>query len=472
MKIAYFDCFSGISGDMTLGALIHAGADVDALREGLASLGLHGWELRVRPVTRGGINATDVDVHVEDGSTNDERRTTNDPAHSHGHMHSHGAHGQDHIYALDHEPQHSHGHHHDPSHPHAHAHSHTQPQRGLREIRALIAGSALPATVKERATRVFQRLGEAEARIHACDVEEIHFHEVGAVDSIVDITGAVFALHLLEVERVVCSPLPMGRGFVRAAHGLLPVPAPATLELLRGLPMVPSEIEGELVTPTGAALMATLADAWGPMPPMRLAAIGYGAGKKEFATPNLLRVCLGEAAPSSRLPAPSHALAGSRELGAGSASEASLVTLIEANLDDLNPQLYGYVMERLFAAGALDVTLAPIQMKKNRPGITLGVLCEPEAVPAMAEILFTETSTLGLRTSDWQRICLDREWLEAETEYGPVRVKIGRSDGRVRVVTPEFDDCRRAAEERGVPLKEVQAAATAAARLMLRDPPP
>jgi hypothetical protein len=279
-------------------------------------------------------------------------------------------------------------------------------------------------------------------------VEEVHFHEVGAVDSIVDITGSVLALHLLGVERVACSPLPPGRGFVKTAHGLLPVPAPATLELLRGLPIVPSEVEGELVTPTGACLMACLAETWGPMPPMRVEAIGYGTGKKEFSIPNMLRVCIGTASDHHDQP-------------------ATIVTLLEANLDDLNPQLYDYVMERLFTAGALDVTLTPIQMKKNRPGVTLTVLCEPEARAAMADILFAETSTLGLRYTAWQRLCLERNWLEVMTEYGALRVKVGRQDGRVRTVAPEFEDCRRAAERTGAPLKEVQMAAAAAARLLL-----
>jgi pyridinium-3,5-bisthiocarboxylic acid mononucleotide nickel chelatase len=432
MKLAYFDCFSGISGDMTLGALIAAGADVEALRAGLATLGLSGWELRVRPVTRHGIAATDVEVRVEDEHAHG--------GHGHDHEHSHGTH--------DHSHRHSHG---------AHGHSHEehadpspQPHRHLSDIRALITGSRLPEVVKARALAIFQRLAEAEARVHACGVEEVHFHEVGAVDSIVDITGSVLALHLLGVERVACSPLPTGRGFVKTAHGLLPIPAPATLELLRGLPVVPSDVEGELVTPTGACLMACLAEEWGPMPPMRVEAIGYGAGKKEFSIPNMLRVCIGAASDRDRQP-------------------ATTVTLLEANLDDLNPQLYDYVMERLFAAGALDVTLTPIQMKKNRPGVTLAVLCEPDARTAMAEILFAETSTLGLRYTEWQRLCLDRDWLEVATDYGSLRVKIGRQDGRVRTITPEFDDCRRAAERTGAPLKEVQMAAASAARELLRS---
>jgi uncharacterized protein (TIGR00299 family) protein len=280
----------------------------------------------------------------------------------------------------------------------------------------------------------------------------------------------VLALHLLGVERVACSPLPTGRGFVKTAHGLLPVPAPATMELLRGLPVVPSDIEGELVTPTGACLMACLAEAWGPMPPMRVEAIGYGTGKKEFSIPNMLRVCIGEATADRRPPTAGEQAeaVGGRQLAVVPGSPTTVMVL-EANLDDLNPQLYDYVMERLFAAGALDVTLTPIQMKKNRPGVTLTVLCEPEARDAMAEILFAETSTLGLRYTEWQRLCLERDWLEVATDYGSIRVKVGRQDGRLRTVTPEFDDCRRAAERTGAPLKDVQMAAAVAARALLRS---
>jgi pyridinium-3,5-bisthiocarboxylic acid mononucleotide nickel chelatase len=258
-RIAYFDCFAGISGDMTLGALIAAGVDEGELRRGLESLGLPGWELRTRRVQRHAITATDVEV-VEEGH---EIRHRQKDEHEHEHEHGH-EHGQ----------QHGHG-------------------RHLAEILGMIRGSGLPLAVKERAGAVFQRLGEAEAKIHDVPVEAIHFHEVGAVDSIVDIVGSVLGLHLLGVERIVCSPLPTGHGFVRAAHGLMPIPAPATMELLKGVPTRSVDVEGELVTPTGATLMATLADEFGWMPAMRVEAIGYGAGKKEFPFPNLLRVCIG-----------------------------------------------------------------------------------------------------------------------------------------------------------------------------------
>jgi uncharacterized protein (TIGR00299 family) protein len=471
MKVAYFDCFSGISGDMALGALIAAGADVDALRSGLATLDVSGWELHVRPVVKHGISATDVEVHVEGVSDGHEHEQ-----HDHDHVgetHWHHHHGHDH-------PHDEHGHHHHrssstehraPSTEHGSAATPAQPLRRWSDIRTLIGESGLPEVVRERATAVFQRLAEAEAKIHGCAVEDVHFHEVGAVDSIVDITGAVLALHLLGVERIVCSPLPTGRGFIRVAHGLMPLPAPATLELLRGLPVVPSDTEGELVTPTGAALMAALAEEWGPMPPMRPEAIGYGAGKKEFAHPNLLRVCIGttdvrcQMSDVSGKGDPSSLTSDICHLS--SVVEATTVTLLEANLDDLNPQVYDYVMGRLFAAGALDVSLTPIQMKKTRPGVTLSVLCEPTSRDAMAEIVFAETSTLGVRYTEWQRICLERDWLTVTTEHGPIRVKVGRRDGRVLTVTPEFEECRLAAERAGAPLKDVQMAAAAAARAAL-----
>jgi pyridinium-3,5-bisthiocarboxylic acid mononucleotide nickel chelatase len=286
VRIAYFDCFAGISGDMTLGALLAAGVEEAELRRGLESLGLPGWELCPRRVQKHAITATDVTVidrghgdahgHKHEPSP---ARSPADPVHGHSHPHGHGHHHA-------HEQEHEHEHEHEHSHNHTHG-------RGLSEILAMIRESSLPEPVKERASAVFQRLGEAEAKIHDVPVEAIHFHEVGAVDSIIDIVGSVLGLHLLGVERIVCSPLPAGHGFVRAAHGLMPIPAPATMELLKGIPVYPVDVEGELVTPTGAALMASLADEFGRMPPMRVETIGYGAGKKEFPFPNLLRVCIG-----------------------------------------------------------------------------------------------------------------------------------------------------------------------------------
>lgn len=332
-RIAYFDCFAGISGDMTLGALLAAGLDEGELRRGLESLGLPGWELRTRRVQRHAITATDVEVidrahtphHEHSG---DQEHDSHNPPHTHTHFpphHHEDAAGQayEHGAAHDHEhahvephgavtvhPPHEHGARHEHAHAHEHAHGHSHDHahdhshggehghvhgRHLAEILAMIRNSELPEPVKQRASAVFQRLGEAEAKIHDVPVETIHFHEVGAVDSIIDIVGSVLGLHLLGVERIVCSPLPMGHGFVRASHGLMPIPAPATMELLKGVPTRRVDVEGELVTPTGATLMATLADEFGWMPAMRVEAIGYGAGKKEFPFPNLLRICIGTA---------------------------------------------------------------------------------------------------------------------------------------------------------------------------------
>jgi uncharacterized protein (TIGR00299 family) protein len=305
--------------------------------------------------------------------------------------------------------------------------------------------------VREQGEAIFTRLAEAEARVHRASVETVHFHEVGAVDSIVDVLGSVYALHLLGVERVVASDLPVGRGFIRAAHGLLPVPAPATAELLKGVPLRNVDVEGELVTPTGAALLVSLASRFGAMPAMRLEAVGYGAGKKRFPFPNLLRVMIGESL--DEIP------------------EATEVTLLEANLDDMSPQLYEHVMERLLQAGALDVYLQPVLMKKGRPAQILGVLCDPAGAGPLTEIMLRETTTLGVRASHCTRRCLEREWRPVATPYGEVRVKIGWLGEQAVTVTPEYEDCRALALARNVPLKEVQAAALAAARGEGNSPP-
>lgn len=385
MLTAYFDCFSGISGDMTLAALIACGLDPDDLRRDLDLLHLPGWSLQVSSVERNGIGAVDVTVsQVEDTG--------------------HGRH--------------------------------------LSDIRDLLDASALPAQVKADALRVFTRLAEAEAHVHNTTVERIHFHEVGALDAIVDIVGACAGLHRLGVERVYCSPLPMGRGFVHCAHGVIPLPAPAVIELTKGVPTYGVPIEGELVTPTGAALAVSLSHGFGGMPPLRLRSAGYGAGKKEFEDrPNLLRILLGEADES--LP-------------------AQEVVEIQANLDDFSPQLYEPLMQRLFEEGALDVTLTPTIMKKGRPATTLGVLCEPDCLDTLARRIFRETTTLGVRYSTHRRICLPRRWETVSTAYGPVRIKIGTLDGETTSAMPEYADVQARAEEQDVPTKVVHAAALSA----------
>lgn len=445
MRVAYLDCIGGISGDMTLAALLDAGVDREELEAGLRTLGLPGWELRVGRTRKSGIAGTTVDVVVGGQSAgaaptmrvppDDAPLTgiglTSTSQHSHAHTATHS---------------HSHTHSHSTEHSHDHSHDHDDAHAGTRtfgEVAALIRQSGLPERVKEQAERVYRRLAEAEAAVHGASLETVHFHEVGAVDSIIDVVGSVYGLHLLGVERVVCSPLPNGNGFIRCAHGLMPVPPPATAELLKGCPLRQVDVEGELVTPTGAALASTLAEEFGALPAFTVREVGYGAGGKDFPFPNLLRIVLGD---DATVPA-----------------EATTVTLIEANIDDQSPQLYDGVFTALLEAGALDVWLTPIQMKKNRPAQTLSVLCEPEQVALMTDLIFAETTTLGVRTTEWKRSCLQREWISVETPYGNIRVKVGRQGGELRTATPEFEDCRARAQDAGVPAKLVQAAATAAA---------
>ena len=381
MKIAYFDCFSGISGDMVLGALVDAGCDLARLEAELRRLAVTGWNISAEKVRRGALAATHVQVETSE--------------------------------------QHHH--------------------RSLSTILELIGKSGLAPRVTERASRIFHRLGEAEARIHNVPVEKVHFHEVGAVDAILDIVGACIGFELLGVEEFACSPLNVGGGRVETRHGVLPVPAPATAELLRGAPSYSSGIARELVTPTGAAIVSTLSSQFGPLPPMRVAAIGYGAGTAELAEqPNVLRLFLGQAA--------------ERTAGAWAADE---VTVIEANLDDMNPQIYGYFVERALGAGALEVFATPVQMKKNRPGQLLTVLCEPAATDGLMELIFRETTTTGVRTYAACRKTLERESVPVETPLGVIRMKVARLNGRVLNAAPEYDDCRRIAAEKNVPLKQV-----------------
>jgi len=334
-----------------------------------------------------------------------------------------------------------------------------QPERHLRDIEQLIEGSALTKPAKERAIEVFGRIAEAEGKLHDKPAAKVHFHEVGAVDAIIDVAGACAGLELLEVSELVSSPLNVGGGRVDAAHGSLPVPAPATAELLRDIPIYSSGVDAELVTPTGAALVVALARSFGPLPPMKVERIGYGAGARDLrGHPNLLRLFLGQ-----------RIELGSRESGVGAEAANSdageeIVSVLEANVDDMSPQLYGYLVERALAAGALDVTCSSIQMKKNRPGLEVSILCPPERSDALAQLLFDETTTIGLRIYEARRKVLDRELVTVETRYGAVRVKVARRDGRVLNVAPEYEDCQRLAAEKSVPLKEVILAAQLAYR--------
>ena len=375
MRILYFDCFSGVSGDMTLAALLSLGLPREKLLQELKKLNLENYSVEIFSGSRSGIAATGVEVRV-------------------GH------------------------------HPHPH-------HRHFAEIRALIGESSLDPKVKEVSLKIFQRLAEAEARVHNKTVDEVHFHEVGAVDSIVDIVGTAVGIAFFNPEKVLSSELPMGRGFVNCQHGRLPLPAPATVEVLKGYPVKKVEVEGELVTPTGASIVAALSSGVAAWPDGVIQAVGYGMGKSEFPDrPNLLRLLLCEAE---------------------AAYDSDRVLILEANIDDMNPEFYGFLMERLFGEKALDVSLSHLLMKKSRPGILLRVISEEKDAEKLTEIILRETTTLGVRSYPVARKKLPREVKEVETKYGKIRVKVS---GEVRF-QPEYEDCRRVAMETGVPIQEV-----------------
>lgn len=378
MKICYLDCFSGIAGDMLLGALVDAGLDVGILAGAVEGLGLDGVSIRAEKVRRAGLAATKVHV---------------DTARDHAH-------------------------------------------RSLSKIEGIIEGADLATEVKDASLRVFRRLGEVEALAHGIPIERVHFHEVGALDAIADIVGSCAGLHAMGVERIHCSPLNLGSGTVVAAHGTLPVPAPATARLVEGLPTYAEGPSVELTTPTGAALVATLSSAFGPLPAMRIAASGYGAGTGDFpGRANLLRVLLGE--------------------GAETDAPAEQIWVLEANIDDMTPEMAGYAMERLLEAGALDVTLTPTQMKKNRPGFTLSVLAAPEDRAALGSLMLAETSTMGIRESAARRRTLRRSWTTVSTPYGAVRIKCADEKSAEDTFAPEYEDCRKLAKEHAVPFQRV-----------------
>ncbi len=420
-KTLYLDCFAGASGDMLVGAMLDCGLDFELLRSELRKLGVEGYELSLTRVDRSGISSAKFDVRLSGESH----------SHSHEHHHEHS-----------HEHHHGHSHEHRRHHEHSHSHEHHHEHRGLSEIKCIISSSSLSERVKQRAQTIFQRIGEAESKIHGIPIETVHFHEVGAIDSIVDIVGCCVAFDALKIERIISSPLHVGSGAFKCAHGTYPVPGPATAELLKGVPIYSKEIEGELVTPTGAAIISTLAESYGPAPMMKIEKIGYGAGTRDYPKfPNVLRAIIGE-------------------LEEDADRTPTTVTVIEANIDDLNAQVFGYLMEKALAAGALDIFYTPIQMKKNRPGVLLTLLCKPGDRERMCDIIFRETTTLGVRYRNEQREILRREFVTVETEYGPIRIKVSRArDGRVMNASPEFEDCRVAAEKHGVGLRDAQTAA-------------
>jgi uncharacterized protein (TIGR00299 family) protein len=378
MTLAYFDCFSGISGDMTLGALADAGVSIDALRSELSKLNLPGYRITAEKVTRSGIAATKVNVDLNEKK---------------------------------------------------------QPVRHLSDIRTIIESSLLSQAVKQKSIRIFERLAEAEAKVHGTTPDNVHFHEVGAVDAIVDIVGSIIGLELLGITEIISSPVNLGTGTIRSAHGTLPVPSPAASELLKGVPVYSSSILFELTTPTGAAIISTLSSSFGPLPRMKIERIAYGAGNKDFPEqPNVLRLFLGEPV-------------------AAYAEDSSIV--IETNIDDMNPQTYDYIIEKLMKQGAQDVYLTPIIMKKGRPAILLSVLTDKARSEAVLDTIFRETTSIGVRINEVGRKKLSREIRDVETIYGTVRVKVSRQGDETLTVTPEYEDCRKIAEEKQIPLKQV-----------------
>ena len=388
MKIAYFDLISGASGDMILGALIDAGLHKGNLIDRLTALKIDDYKLQVHQVLKNGFRATKVDVIVNE-----------------------------HV-----------------------------PERHLPDIEAIITKSELPEIIQQKAVAIFHRLGTVEANIHGVSFNDVHLHELGGVDTIVDVVGTLLGLEELGIRKVFASPIPLGRGFVNGAHGQIPLPAPATLALLEGSPVVGSELMAETVTPTGAVLLTSLSEKFGTIPPMKLQSIGYGAGGRDLPIPNLLRLIIGEQSEDQEI-------------------NTEMLIILETNIDDLNPEIYAYVMEKLFSAGALDVFITPIQMKKNRPGSQLSVICKEEDTNKACQIIFSETTTLGIRQYSILRHSLKRETFVVDTQYGMVRIKKAFLPNGQYKVAPEYEDCRKLAIESGVQLRDIYQAAEAAANL-------
>jgi len=383
MKIAYFDCFSGISGDMTVGALLDAGLKIETLEKELNKLGLSGYQLEVNKVVKKGISATQFKVKIKEE----------------------GVH------------------------------------RRFKDILDILEKSKLDEEIKKETEKIFFNIAQAESKIHRKDIDKIHFHEIGGLDSIIDIASAVIGIKTLGIEEIYSSTLPVGRGFVKCAHGVIPVPAPATLELLKNIPIYSGGIESEMITPTGAGIIGTLAKSFGERPLMKIERIGYGAGEKEFTIPNLLRVSIGEK------------ILKDENLKDGYVSDETI--LIETNIDDMNPEFYDYIMGQLFSQGALDVFLTPIQMKKNRPAHMLSIIVYEQNLKEILEVLFSESTTLGVRIRETKRLRLAQKNFITETKYGKIRIKVGIFKGKIKNIAPEYEDCKKMAKQHKVPLKEV-----------------
>lgn len=390
MRAAYFDCFSGISGDMVLAALVDLSWPVRELEREVDKLGLFGYQIEAKKVAKQGIFSTQIKINVKEGKK----------------------------------------------------------ERTLKDILSILDRSKLEEKIKERSRAIFTRLASVEAKIHGKSPQKIHFHELGGLDTIIDVVGAVVGMNYLGIEKVYSSPLPLGKGFVKCEHGILPLPAPATLELLKEIPVYGSNIEAELVTPTGAAIISSLAENFGQMPLMKIDSIGYGAGQRDLPIPNLLRVSLG---------------------ALKNVYQEDVVSLIQTNIDDMNPEFYEHVIDRLFDEGALDVFLTPIQMKKTRPATMLSVIVNQEEIEKMLELIFGETTTLGVRISKIKRRKLNREIRKVATKYGKIEVKIGKLNGILKNVSPSYEECRKIATRLNIPLKEVyQEAEQATSDLLTR----
>ena len=515
MRIAYLECFSGISGDMFLGALLDAGVPPEVFTRTVEALGVDA-RLEISRVDRSGISATKLDVIAAGEkelpreefwaealsnqqsaispatpspathSHDHEREHAQGQSHSHGHEHSHGnaephTHSHEHSHSHSHRAQapspadshshehshsqappraavpheHSHSHSHDHGHQHEHGLKHTHSHRGLKEIRQIIHAADISQSAKDRAIKIFEALGAAEAKIHNTDIEDIHFHEVGAIDAIVDIVCASVGAEALCVDEWVCSPLNVGGGTVVCAHGAFPIPAPATLELLKHAPVYSGDIQKELVTPTGAAIVGVLASRFSHFPAMKTVKTGYGAGTRDFKnSPNVLRISVGETAERHE-PGPPDRAAFARSGVDEQPFPMEEITVLEASVDDMTPQIFGYVMEQALQNGALDAFGTPVQMKKSRPGMLLTVLCRTEDSQNLTKLILAETTTLGVRMRKESRAALVRRHISIDTKWGAVRMKLANLNGSISNYAPEYEDCRQIATEQKVPLKTV-----------------
>ncbi|MCZ7553071.1 MAG: nickel pincer cofactor biosynthesis protein LarC [Anaerolineales bacterium] len=441
MRAIYFDCFAGISGDMIVGALVDLGLDPDDLISELKKLPVEGFRVELSDVEKQGIRAKAFRVYLEHETG--ERLADVEFRESAVLTPDAGTHAEHHS--------------------HTHTHAHTHAHNHLSEILECIEQSKLSERVRSQASAIFNRLGAAEAKVHGVPLEKVHLHEVGGLDAIVDITSAAIGLEKLGVDAVLASPLHLGGGFVRTSHGVLPVPAPATAELLAGAQVYTTEISGELVTPTGAAILMNFIQRFGPLPRMHVLGVGYGAGSRDRSFPNVLRAYLGELpleeeTVPARLPRFPHQEQHNVPLTPAGYQEG-LAVVLESNIDDSNPQMFEYLMDRLFEAGALDVGLLPISMKKTRPGVALQVMAHPENVDDLLRIIFEESTTIGVRSYPVTKHMLPRQIETVETEFGSVRVKIARLGAKVVNVKPEYEDCRALAIQLGLPIKEVYLAA-------------